>query len=43
LYYLVENPARRRLRNLFGTIVARPLQVAAVPACGGVRDSSQLK
>lgn len=43
LYYLVENPARRHLRNLFGTIVARPLQVAAVPARGGVRDSSPLK
>lgn len=31
LYYLVEYPARHRLRNLFGRIVTQPSQVVAVP------------
>jgi len=38
LYYLVETPARRRLRNLFGTIDARPSGIAAMPARAGVSD-----
>jgi peptidoglycan/LPS O-acetylase OafA/YrhL len=38
LFYLVENPARRRLRDLFGKIDAAPLAGAPVPAYDRVGD-----
>jgi peptidoglycan/LPS O-acetylase OafA/YrhL len=32
LYYLVEYPSRRRLRDLFGKLDRQPLQADALPA-----------